>query len=111
MKNLLSIIALFLLTLGPAVAQQDETPVVYDYVSIVATGNRIQFINIAGSSVEHERHRIKTDSRASFDFRELFKVVNRFEKKGYELYSNDFEITAENTRNYFLLRKPRQSQY
>lgn len=106
MKNLILLFALALFALNPASANPVK-PVAYDYISIVAAGNRIQFIHISKGTGHHERHRVKNERGASFDFSKLFAFVNKYEKQGYEVYHNNIEIEGENTRNYFLLRKPK----
>ncbi len=106
MKNLLFVFAITLLSLDPVMAH-NEDPVVYDYVSIVATGSRILNVRISIGGAEHTEITVKGERRTHFDFRQLFEIINEFEKQGYELYTNNFDTSGDYFRNYFLLRKPK----
>ncbi|UOQ99866.1 hypothetical protein MUN81_10285 [Hymenobacter sp. 5317J-9] len=75
----------------------------YDYVMVRRAGYDIA---ISGSDGRYEVRNIKSESKHwSYDEGPLFKVVNEFESKGYEVYSaNTFSTTNSLC---VLLRKPK----
>lgn len=66
-------------------------------------------VRISEGGAEHKEFIIKGERGTSFDFRQLFDIINDFELLGYELYTNNFGTSGDAIRNYFLLRKPKEN--
>jgi hypothetical protein len=80
----------------------------YDYVMIEKTANRIY---ITQGESNFEERKLKEEIKDFHNQGQLFKLVNEFEAKGYEVYgtnqvgyTNSYGTTVGST---FLLRKPR----
>ena len=80
---------------------------VYDYVTITivnGTSGKPKFAWISINGEKYEEINIKDKAQGEFDNNEVIKLVNKYERDGYELFTNNFGASGV-AFNYFLMRR------
>src|SRR5690349_5227110 len=86
---------------------QTSSAKVYGYVTITivnATAGKPKFAWISVNGEKYEEINIKDKAQGEFDNNEVIKLVNKYEREGYELFSNTFGASGV-AYNYFLMRR------
>lgn len=96
-------IALVLYFIGYAAHAQSAEHKTYDYITIVCKQIEPTVIYISSNAEKYEEIKINK-SKGDYDYYEVINLIKKYEKEGYELFTNSFG-GVERTCNYFLLRK------
>jgi hypothetical protein len=106
-RHLLALLLGLFVTVGILAAKAPAEGKSYDYVMIEKTANRIY---ITQGETQFEERKLKEEIKDFHNQGQLFKLVNEFEARGYEVYgtnqvgyTNSYGTTVGTT---FLLRKP-----
>lgn len=107
------LIALLLFAATVACNAQAQTTAnkVHDYITIMVNGKEADEIYVSYNGEKYEKIKREAKANGDYDYNEVIKLINSFEKEGYGLFSNGFEHRAPNTdpTNYFLLRRERKN--
>ena len=104
MKTNLTLLFLFVTLFGFA-----QSPVVYDYVTMIQYDDEIR---ISKNNEKYESINVKAEKeKAYYDFAPLLKRMQDYEKQGWELVTNTIYTTGQGMipQNYVLMRKKKQS--
>lgn len=107
-RTLLALLLGLMLTAGLLAAKAPAEGKSYEYVMIEKTGYRIY---VTEGENKFEERKLKEEIKDVHNQGQLFKLVNDFEARGYEVYgTNQVGYTNSNgttVGSTFLLRKPR----
>lgn len=107
----LFLIALTLYFIGNASFAQTAEHKTYDYVTLVVKRKKPSKIWISNNGTKYLKYKVKEKAKGRFDFSESLKLLNQFEKEGYELVTNNlvaypsWSLFWPEAYNYFLLRR------
>ena len=76
----------------------------YDYVTIVATGAKPEMCNVSINGEKYEAIDLPTP-KDWYNYNEVIKIVKKYEKDGYELFTSNMFTNEITPQIYFLLRK------
>jgi len=97
-------IALMLCLIGNMCLAQTAEHKTYDYVTIVATGANPEMCNVSINGEKYEAFYLpKTNDW--YNYNEVIKIVKKYEKEGYEVFTSNMFTNEVTPQIYFLLRK------
>ena len=103
------LIAVLLINASFKPAQEEKKAKVYDYVSITVNGYNKPTIYVTINTENFEKINVtKEQSRDWFDNAEVFKLLNKYEKEGYELFSTNGTGNEHTAFAFYLLRKEKK---
>lgn len=102
MKNLI-ISAIFLIFTNILLSQSAKE---YDYITIIQSGATLYISDVTSAEEEIEKINLKEEIKGfNLDIRPLFRRVQEYESKGWELFSYNTENQSSSTRFHVLLRR------